>query len=105
MAQSVALQSLQFALCGALGICLAIFYDVLRAMRREWHIPAWMMDVLFSLGCLVSMLLFALYPGRGEFRLFMFLGVILGSIFYFLTLSGPVLRLLSFLVHKWNKWS
>ncbi|MBE6954895.1 MAG: hypothetical protein E7449_03170 [Ruminococcaceae bacterium] len=98
MQQSVALQSLQFVLCGALGLALAVFYDALRALRRECHVPAWIADLLFCLGCLASMLLFALYPGRGEFRLFMFLGLILGSIFYFLTLSGPILHLLSFLL-------
>ena len=49
-------------------------------------------DTLFALVFFLSLLAFALYPGRGQFRLFFFPALLLGGSFYFLTLSPLILR-------------
>jgi len=83
----VTLQAVQFAEAFALGLGLGLLYDLFRAVRRVHPHTTRLLDALFCLLLLFSLLLFALYPGRGEFRLFFYLGIGLGSVLYFLTIS------------------
>ena len=92
MEQPVAMQSAQFALAAACGAALALWYDVLRALRRRARWLRVPLDALFFLSALAFLLLEALYVGRGQFRIFMGAGTALGAAFWFLTASGPFLR-------------
>ena len=69
-------QFLQAALLGA-GLCL--WYDLLRAVRRAIPASTPLADGAFLLTVLPSLLAFALYPGRGQFRLFFFPAIALGA--------------------------
>ena len=95
MEQPVSLHAAQFLLAGGLGAALGLFYDLLRAVRRIRPRTVRILDALFCAALLPSLLLFALYPGRGQFRLFFYPGIFLGAAIYFLTLSPLVLRLLA----------
>ena len=91
----VARQAVEFAWAAALGLALGCWYDVLRALRRRHRrltVPA---DGLYCLTALLALLAFALYAGRGMMRLFALLGMGLGAMLWFLTLSPLALRLFS----------
>ena len=82
----------EFSASMLLGLALGVFYDALRALRRLRARLTLPLDVLFALTFAAALLLFALYPGRGLFRLFAFAGLVLGAGLYFLTLSPILLR-------------
>ena len=89
----VARQAVEFTWAAALGLALGCWYDVLRALRRRHPrltVPA---DGLYCLTALLALLAFALYAGRGMMRLFALLGMGLGAMLWFLTLSPLALRL------------
>ena len=77
----------------AQALLLGLVYDLLRAPRKLLPKLAGVLDALFLLALLLSLLFFALYAGQGQFRLFFFPGIILGAAGYFLALSPVVLRL------------
>jgi spore cortex biosynthesis protein YabQ len=85
----VPLQTLQFLLSAVMGIALGVHYDILRVLRgsRKWLTQ--LLDLWFCLTTLLLLLLFALYAGQGQFRLFFFLGTGIGAMLWFLTLSRP----------------
>ena len=91
----VSLQAWQFALSFVLGFVLAAVYDLFRALRRGWRLLTRPLDALYCLILLAALLLFALYPGRGDFRVFFYPGILLGALLWFLTLSPLFLRLLA----------
>ena len=65
----VSSQALQFAQAALLSVGLCLFYDLLRALRRLCPRVTGAADVLFALTLGVSLLLFALLAGGGQFRL------------------------------------
>lgn len=78
---------LWFALSG--GICGMIF-DLFRAIRRTTNPPDWMVyieDVLYWLIVAVIMMLTAYFRDSGVIRVYMFLGMLLGSVIYFFIFS------------------
>lgn len=82
-----------------LGACLALLYDLLRALRL--HRGALLTAVLDGLYCVLAaaaFLAFALRVGGGELRLYMLLGALGGAALFFALLS-PVLRPL------WDFWA
>ena len=87
----VSFQAAQFGLSVLFALGLGLLYDWLRSVRRT--VPA-LQDVCDGLFCLLlgaGLLLFALYVGRGQFRLFFFVGMLAGLILYFLLLSPLLL--------------
>ena len=99
----VLFQAEQLALAIVLGGVLGLFYDLLRAPRKLLPKLGTMLDALFLLALLLSLLLFALYVGQGQFRLFFFPGMFLGAAGYFLALSPLVLRLFTGLLRGFGR--
>ena len=62
----VSLQAMQFLLAGGLGILLGLFYDFLRAVRRQYPRLTRLMDALFCILLLLSLLLFTLLRRRSK---------------------------------------
>lgn len=94
MEQPVIFQLWQMGVAAAVGAALAVFYDVLRLIRRSLPRLTLPLDVLFVLVLLPTLLLLALYAGRGQFPLFFYPLLILGAWIYFRTLGRPLRRLL-----------
>ncbi|MBQ3216981.1 MAG: spore cortex biosynthesis protein YabQ [Oscillospiraceae bacterium] len=87
----------QFLLSLALGTFYGLCYDLIKGLRLSIPWLTHLLDFIFGLFCLFGNLLFALYAGDGEYRIFMFLGTCLGAGLYFLVLSRlflPLSRLL-----------
>ncbi|MBE6992608.1 MAG: hypothetical protein E7430_08550 [Ruminococcaceae bacterium] len=83
----VSLQSWQFCACLLAGLALAAIYDILKMLRRLTRLPYWPMDIIFSLVLLLTVPALALYVGGGDFRLFFFPALVLGAVFWFITIS------------------
>lgn len=97
MGLSVAKQTADFLLSGALGAAISVLYDLFRVIRRRaGRAPVTaVLDVLFWLLAAGAVLWFSMGAMGGGFRLFGLLGLFLGGVLYFLTLSSAVLFLLS----------
>ena len=100
----VLFQAEQFAQAVLLGGLLGLVYDLLRAPRKLLPKLAGILDALFLLALLLSLLFFALYAGQGQFRLFFFPGILLGAAGYFLVLSPVILRALTGLLRCFGQF-
>lgn len=65
----VLLQLRELGLALATGAAFALFYDLLRPLRRGRALTT-LLDLLYVLTVSVCLLFFALYAGRGRLRLF-----------------------------------
>ena len=100
----VLFQAEQFAQAVLLGGLLGLVYDLLRAPRKLLPKLTGVLDALFLLALLLSLLFFALYAGQGQFRLFFFPGILLGAAGYFLVLSPVILRALTGLLRCFGQF-
>lgn len=85
-----------------LGILCALIYDTFRISERFAHstfFVAILKDILFWLVVTVLMIAICLKFNNGEIRLFMFIGVFIGALTYFNTLSKYVLNVLYFIIN------
>lgn len=83
----LAFQGSQFLLAALLGAVYGLVYDLFRGLRRTAHGLTPVLDFLICLVFLCGNLLFALYIGLGEYRIFMAVASAMGAALYFLTLG------------------
>ena len=95
MEQPVVFQLWQMGAAAVVGAAIALFYDVLRLLRRSWPRLTLPLDVVFVAVLTPSLLLLALYGGRGQFPLFFYPLLILGAWVYFHTVGPPLRRILT----------
>lgn len=75
------------------GICASLVYDMFRIYRKLFKMPDWAVFVCDSVFWIVSSAIsFAavLYSNSGEIRWFIFAGLVIGVILYFMLLTNPV---------------
>ena len=89
----VAFQLRQFLLAVAFGAALAVFWCFLRALRSLFPRLTPCCDAVFSLLLTPSLLLFALYAGKGKFPVF-FVPSILSGFFLLKKVFGTALQAL-----------
>lgn len=95
-----------FAVCFAAGAGLALVYDGIRIFRLLFHHADWIVDVedllywIFT-GWMVFETLF--YFNQGTLRMYAFIGLLLGVIFYLLTISRGILFVAEKLLPFWEK--
>ena len=95
MEQPVVFQLWQMGAAAVVGAAMTLFYDVLRLLRRSWPRLTLPLDVVFVAVLTPSLLLLALYGGRGQFPLFFYPLLILGAWVYFHTVGPPLRRILT----------
>ena len=72
------------------GILLGIIFDIFRVLRKSFKtsdIITYIEDIIFWIISGIITLYFIFYLNNGEVRLYIFIGIILGSLFYMLTIS------------------
>ncbi len=78
------------------GIAIGILFDIFRILRRSFNTTDWItyfQDILFWIlaGCIMLFSIFTF--NNGEIRSYVFIGIILGGIFYMLTISRFFVKL------------
>lgn len=89
----LSLQGNQFLLSAVVGLGYGLHYDLLRGLRRNAKWLTHILDLWFALTFLIGNVFVAIYLGNGQFRIFMFVAVILGMAVWFLLFSRPILWL------------
>lgn len=94
MELSISQQVLVFVSCWICGIVLGVLFDVFRIFRKTISSNDWwvyIQDILFWL--VASFIVFAvlLYINNAQIRVYEFLAVILGGVFYFLCFSRLIM--------------
>ncbi len=83
-------QAFLFLTCVKTGIIMGMFYDLIRVFRKIIHHPNWAVqieDLLYWVTCGGFAFTMIYWRNYGEIRSFVFLGVIIGLILYFCTVS------------------
>ena len=78
-----------------IGAGLGLFYDVFRVLRKTAPHRSFAVqfeDLLFWLAVTALVFYFMLHSNYGEIRFFSLLGIAIGGILYFATISRPVLK-------------
>lgn len=94
---SIAAQTVVFLQAILFGAAIGVYYDLLRAVRREGRLGSLLtalLDGVFWLAVIVAFALFVLLIADGSERSYVLLGCAGGLTLYFLTLSPMVLNLL-----------
>ena len=94
---SIAAQTVVFLQAILFGAAIGVYYDLLRAIRREGRLGGLLtalLDGVFWLAVIVAFALFVLLIADGSWRSYVLLGCSGGLALYFLTLSPMVLNLL-----------
>lgn len=83
------------------GICIGIFFDLFRILRKTFKTSDWITyieDVVFWILSGVITLYFIFAFNHGEIRLYLFLGILLGIIFYILSISKYFIKVNVFII-------
>ena len=93
MAQDQAYLFLVFSLT---GVAIGVLFDFFRILRRSIktnNLITYIEDVLFWILTGLLILYNIWYFNNGEIRIFLFLGIILGTLIYMLTLSNIIITI------------
>lgn len=89
-------QAYLFLVFSLTGIAIGVLFDFFRILRRTiktGNIITYMEDILFWILTGFLVLYNIWYFNNGEIRIYMFLGIILGTLIYMSTLSNIVVKL------------
>jgi len=78
------------------GICIGIFFDIFRILRRSFKTSdfiTYIEDIIFWILSGLTTLYFIFAFNNGEIRLYIFLGIILGISIYILSVSKYFIRI------------
>lgn len=83
-------QALLFLTCVQTGIIMGMFYDLIRIFRKIIPHPNWLIqveDLLYWITCACFAFIMIYWKNYGQIRGFAFIGILIGGILYFCTLS------------------
>lgn len=91
-------QAFLFLTCVKTGIIMGILYDIIRVIRRIVEHPNWIVhveDLLYwiTCGCFAFVMIF--WKNYGQIRSFVFLGILIGGILYFSTVSSYFIKIIT----------
>ena len=101
MGTSITQQSTVFLYSILIGAILSFLYDLFRVLRKEVghkNLVVAFEDILFWIICTAFMFVFIYNINYGEIRAYVFIGAIIGCIFYYLTISKVIVRLLCIII-------
>jgi spore cortex biosynthesis protein YabQ len=102
MTVSVSAQAFTFLCSVAGGIAIALIYDFFRIKRKTFKTGVFLIyieDLLYWLLVAVIMFTMVYYSNEGELRGYLFIGALLGAVFYALLLSRPVMSSSMFVIN------
>lgn len=94
-------QTLLFLTCIEIGIIMGMFYDLIRILRKIIPHPNWLIQIEDTLywvsGALIGFAILYMH-NYGQIRVFVFLGMLLGGIFYLCTFSIVFMKFATWLI-------
>jgi spore cortex biosynthesis protein YabQ len=90
------------------GLAVGLLFDLFRLSRKYIHTKdfiTYVEDIVFWILVGIIVLVTVYYSNHGEIRGYVFLGLILGSLLYFLTLSKIVSQALTFIINVLIDWA
>ncbi|ANE45984.1 hypothetical protein SY83_06455 [Paenibacillus swuensis] len=94
-------QFFTLAMMSLSGVALGVVYDAYRVLCSELRAPRWIlsvMDLVYWLFATLFVFRVLYYSNQGEIRLFVFLGLILGILFYFWLIGSITVRIMLWLI-------
>lgn len=82
------------------GVCGGIIFDVLRAVRHNRkvsNLAVYLEDIIFWLVMVFGVIWLSYFLDAGQIRIYMIMGVFLGMIIYFLTLTKTTCKVFDWL--------
>lgn len=94
-------QAYLFLVFSLTGVIIGLLFDIFRVLRKSFKTPdivTSIEDILFWILTGILILFNIWYFNNGEIRIFMFLGIIMGSLIYMLTLSNIIINILKTII-------
>lgn len=92
---SVTAETTLFLIFLLVGIIIGLLFDIFRILRKSFKTPdfiTYIEDIGFGILAGVILIFSIIVVNNGELRLFILLGIALGAILYFLTLSKLIIK-------------
>lgn len=101
MNQVVSTQTLLFITCILIGVIMGMLYDLIRIFRKIIPHSNWIVqieDTIYWIICALIGFAILYMHNYGQIRFFVFIGIILGSIFYLCTFSIIFMKFATWLI-------
>lgn len=98
-------QAFLFLACVKTGIIMGMLYDLIRTFRKIIHHPNWAVqleDLLYWITCGCFAFIMIYWRNYGEIRGFVFLGILIGTVLYFSTVSILFMKITTKMIN-WTK--
>ncbi len=98
---TIASQVYVFLGCIFGGLIVGLLFDVFRLSRRFFNtrdIITYIQDIIFWILVGIIVLLTIFYSNNGQIRGYVFLGIVLGTVFYFLLFSKLIITTLTYII-------
>lgn len=83
------------------GIGMGVLFDGYRVVTNELRLPRWwlpVLDMMYWMATVVIVFRVLYASNNGEVRAYVFLGLLIGVVSYYLLLSGLVIRIVTWLI-------
>lgn len=101
MNNAVLLQLYSFSIYLISGMIIGVFFDIFRILRKSFHTPdfiTYIEDILFWLFTGLFLLFILFKFSNGEIRIYNIIGLLIGCIFYLLSISKFFIKINVFIV-------
>lgn len=101
MNEIVMTQAMLFVTCIFIGIIMGMLYDLIRIFRKIIPHSNWSVqveDMIYWITCALIGFAILYMHNYGQIRFFVFIGIILGSVFYFCTFSIIFMKFATWLI-------
>ena len=98
-------QAILFLIFSLNGIIIGLLFDFFRILRKSFktsNIVTYIQDILFWIFTGITIILFMYNFSGGCIRLFMFIGMVLGLLIYFLTISKLVINVFVYILNMFK---
>ena len=96
-------QAFLFLTCVKTGIMMAMLYDLIRVLRKIVNHPNWVVqveDFLYWVMCGYFAFTMIYWRNFGQIRGFVFLGILIGGVLYFATVSKVFVKVMTKVVRN-----
>ncbi len=90
-----------FLTCIQTGVVMGMLYDLIRIFRKIIKHPNWLVqmeDLLYWIACGCFAFIMLYWENYGQIRVFVFIGILIGAVLYFLTASILFMKIATWII-------